>query len=169
MPYTNLLPKRLVLTLNFPCPPRPPPPALLSSLQSVTKQAGPYGRPILFALSNPTSKSELSFNDAVTWSQGRAVYASGSPYEPLVYDPSSNTTEPITTTTSSSSSSSNSSSRNSSSGSSRGSMRLLRPAQANNCLVFPGLGLGCVASGASDVNDDMLLATAKTIAGKFRV
>jgi malic enzyme len=33
--------------------------------------------------------------------------------------------------------------------------------------VFPGLGFGCVASGASDVNDDMLLATAKTIAGGF--
>ncbi len=39
------------------------------------------------------------------------------------------------------------------------------PAQANNCLVFPGLGAGCVASGAVRVTEGMLLAAARGVAG----
>ena len=88
-------------------------------------------RPIIFALSNPTSKSECTAEQAYAWSNGRAVFASGSPFPPVDH----------------------------------GATRFV-PRQANNAYVFPGLGLGVIASRARRVTDAMFLAAAWELASQ---
>jgi len=58
----------------------------LFNQQVIEAMAEINDRPIIFPYSNPTSRSECTAEEAYKWSGGRAVFASGSPFDPVEFN-----------------------------------------------------------------------------------
>jgi malate dehydrogenase (oxaloacetate-decarboxylating) len=99
------------------------------SEQIVCGMAESNRRPVIFPLSNPTSRAEVTPQDIERWSEGRAVIGTGSPFAPLTRDG-----------------------------------RPFKVDQTNNSYIFPGVGLGVIATRARRLTDTMFMAAAKALA-----
>jgi len=95
----------------------------------VRAMAAHVREPLIFPLSNPTERSEATPQDIFTWTEGRAVIGTGSPFPPL-----------------------------------KRNGKIFRVDQNNNAYVYPGIGLGAIATDARCISDGMFFAAARTIA-----
>lgn len=89
--------------------------------------------PIIFPLSNPSDNSECDFESTVANTDGRALFASGSPFQPVTHTNKA------------------------------GQTKTLHPGQGNNMYVFPGIGLGTILSKAVEVTDSMIYGSAEAL------
>lgn len=99
------------------------------SEEIVRHMASHTERPIIFPLSNPTTRSEAVPADLMAWTNDKAIVGTGSPFEAIIKNG-----QPF------------------------------RVDQTNNCYIFPGIGLGLIASKATGVTDKMFMAAAKALA-----
>ena len=98
--------------------------------ESIVKEMAAYThRPIILPLSNPTYLAEAKPSDLITWTDGRALVATGSPFNPFTH---------------------------------KGVTYVI--GQANNALLYPGLGLGTIVARAKHISDSMIAAAAKALA-----
>lgn len=58
----------------------------LFSAEVLHEMSQQQDEPIIFALSNPTSKSECTAEEAIVHTKGRAIFSSGSPFEDVVFN-----------------------------------------------------------------------------------
>ncbi|KAN0082246.1 hypothetical protein V8E54_003544 [Elaphomyces granulatus] len=102
-------------------------PAILQKMAQWNKS------PIIFPLSNPSANSECDFESTITNTDGRAFFASGSPFQPFSFTNSA------------------------------GETKTHYPGQGNNMYVFPGIGLGTILCKAVEVTDGMIYASAEAL------
>ncbi|KAG9255363.1 NADP-dependent malic enzyme [Emericellopsis atlantica] len=118
------------LTATFGCFTEP----TIRALKWSVDAGGAGRRPILFPLSNPLTKAECTFEQAMEWTDGQAIFASGSPFSPITKN----------------------------TGGESGPVTYL-PNQGNNVYVFPGLGLGAILAKATRVTDEMVYTAADAL------